>query len=140
MKIVLSRRSALQWTFAIGCSLGLAASGMKPAAADALENITKAGVIKIGLFEDFPPFASLGSEMKIEGYDIDMAENLAAAAGTMLSSPGAMQLRTLQTIDGLGPSASNTVILAVPIEILELARSMSEATHSNGRMGVLTGH
>jgi len=30
-----------------------------------------------------------------------------------------MQLRTLQTIDGLGPTASNTVVLAVPIEILE---------------------
>jgi hypothetical protein len=29
--------------------------------------------------------------------------NLAEAAATMLASPGAMQLRTLQTIDGLGP-------------------------------------
>jgi hypothetical protein len=28
-------------------------------------------------------------------------------------------LRTLQTIDGLGPTASNTVVLAVPIEIME---------------------
>jgi hypothetical protein len=31
-----------------------------------------------------------------------------------------MQLRTLQTIDGLGPSVSNTVVLAVPIEIMGL--------------------
>jgi hypothetical protein len=30
-----------------------------------------------------------------------------------------MQLRTLQTIDGLGPSASNTVLLAVPLELME---------------------
>src|SRR5208337_2096541 len=28
-----------------------------------------------------------------------------------------MQLRTLQTIDGLGPTASNTVVLAVPIDV-----------------------
>jgi putative ABC transport system ATP-binding protein len=71
----------MQWTFAIGISLGLAAIGMKPAAADALENIAKAGVLKVGIFEDFPPFASLGSSMKIEGYDVDMAEKLAAALG-----------------------------------------------------------
>jgi polar amino acid transport system substrate-binding protein len=81
MNIAASRRSALQWTFALGLSLGLAAIGMKPAAADALETITKAGVIKVGIFEDFPPFASLGSSMKIEGYDVDMAEKLAAALG-----------------------------------------------------------
>jgi regulator of protease activity HflC (stomatin/prohibitin superfamily) len=58
---------------------------------------------------------------KAEG-DRLAAENLAAAAATMLASPGAMQLRTLQTIDGLGPTASNTVLLAVPVEVLELAR------------------
>ena len=81
MKIAVSRRSAMQWTFALGLSLGLGATGMKPAAADALENITKAGVLKVGIFEDFPPFASLGSSMKIEGYDVDMAEKLAAALG-----------------------------------------------------------
>ena len=54
---------------------------------------------------------------KAEG-DRDAAVNLAAAARTMAESPGAMQLRTLQTLDGLGPTASNTVVLAVPIEIL----------------------
>ena len=36
----------------------------------------------------------------------------------MAASPGAMQLRTLQTIDGLGPTASNTVVLAIPIDVL----------------------
>jgi regulator of protease activity HflC (stomatin/prohibitin superfamily) len=55
---------------------------------------------------------------KAEG-DREAAANLAAAAKTMAESPGAMQLRTLQTIDGLGPGASNTVVLAIPIEIME---------------------
>jgi regulator of protease activity HflC (stomatin/prohibitin superfamily) len=55
---------------------------------------------------------------KAEG-DKEAAINLALAAKTMAASPGAMQLRTLQTIDGLGPTASNTVVLAVPIEVLE---------------------
>jgi regulator of protease activity HflC (stomatin/prohibitin superfamily) len=55
---------------------------------------------------------------KAEG-DKEAAINLALAAKTMATSPGAMQLRTLQTIDGLGPTASNTVVLAVPIELME---------------------
>jgi regulator of protease activity HflC (stomatin/prohibitin superfamily) len=55
---------------------------------------------------------------KAEG-DKEASINLAAAARTMAESPGAMQLRTLQTIDGLGPTASNTVVLAVPVEVLE---------------------
>jgi regulator of protease activity HflC (stomatin/prohibitin superfamily) len=61
---------------------------------------------------------------KAEG-DKLAAANLAAAAATMTASPGAMQLRTLQTIDGLGPTASNTVVLAVPIEIMELVKRFS---------------
>jgi regulator of protease activity HflC (stomatin/prohibitin superfamily) len=55
---------------------------------------------------------------KAEG-DKLAALNLAEAARTMAQSPGAMQLRTLQTIDGLGPTSSNTVVLAVPVEIME---------------------
>jgi regulator of protease activity HflC (stomatin/prohibitin superfamily) len=73
---------------------------------------------------------------KAEG-DRLAAENLAAAAATMATSPGAMQLRTLQTIDGLGPSASNTVVLAVPIEILELVKRAGEALPHNGRGAVM---
>lgn len=62
---------------------------------------------------------------KAEG-DKEAAFNLAAAAKTMAESPGAMQLRTLQTVDGLGPTASNTVVLAVPIEIMEAVRAYVE--------------
>jgi len=62
---------------------------------------------------------------KAEG-DKMAAMNLADAARTMHESPGAMQLRTLQTIDGLGPSASNTVVLAVPVELMELVKNMSD--------------
>jgi regulator of protease activity HflC (stomatin/prohibitin superfamily) len=61
---------------------------------------------------------------KAEG-DKLAAANLAEAAKTMAASPGAMQLRTLQTIDGLGPTPSNTVVLAVPIDILEAVRGFT---------------
>jgi regulator of protease activity HflC (stomatin/prohibitin superfamily) len=62
--------------------------------------------------------------IKSEG-DREAAKNLAAAAETMAKSKGAMQLRTLQTLDGLGPTASNTVVVAVPIEIMELVQYFS---------------
>jgi uncharacterized membrane protein YqiK len=44
------------------------------------------------------------------------AENLARAAATMAANPIALELRTLQTIDGLGASPSNTVVL-FPLEL-----------------------
>lgn len=58
---------------------------------------------------------------KAEG-DKLAAVNLSQAAETMAKSPGAMQLRTLQTIDGLGPTASNTVVLAIPIEMMDAVK------------------
>ena len=62
---------------------------------------------------------------KAEG-DREAAINLAAAARTMGESPGAMQLRTLQTIDGLGPTASNTVVIAVPIELMDIVKNLDD--------------
>ena len=64
---------------------------------------------------------------KAEG-DKLAAFNLAEAARTMTQSPGAMQLRTLQTIDGLGPTASNTVVLAVPVDIMDMVRSITKSS------------
>lgn len=52
------------------------------------------------------------------------AAALAKAADIMAKNKGAMQLRTLQTIDGLGPSSSNTVIV-VPVELAEMMGAMS---------------
>jgi len=66
---------------------------------------------------------------KAEG-DKLAALNLADAAATMLNSPGAMQLRTLQTIDGLGASPSNTVVL-MPIELIDLVKGI-QAAGANG--------
>jgi len=64
--------------------------------------------------------------IKSEG-DRDAAKNLAAAADTMAKSKSAMQLRTLQTLDGLGPTASNTVVLALPVEVFEFLQNMASA-------------
>lgn len=60
--------------------------------------------------------------IKADG-DRQAASALAEAAAVMNKSPGAMQLRTLQTLDGLGPSSSNTVVLAMPLEVMEALRN-----------------
>jgi regulator of protease activity HflC (stomatin/prohibitin superfamily) len=64
--------------------------------------------------------------IKADG-DRQAAAALAEAAQTMAASPGAMQLRQLQTIDGLGPSASNTVVLALPMEMFDVMRTYVKA-------------
>ena len=63
--------------------------------------------------------------IKSEG-DRDAAKNLAAAATTMAKAKGAMQLRTLQTLDGLGPTASNTVVIALPVEVMEFFQKLTK--------------
>jgi regulator of protease activity HflC (stomatin/prohibitin superfamily) len=60
---------------------------------------------------------------KAEG-DKLAAVNLTAAANIMRENPVAFQLRTLQTIDGLGASPSNTVVL-FPIELVNLLKAIS---------------
>lgn len=60
---------------------------------------------------------------KAEG-DKLAAVNLAEAAKIMSDSPITIQLRTLQTVDGLGSSPSNTVIL-FPAQLGELLHQLS---------------
>jgi polar amino acid transport system substrate-binding protein len=84
MTILSTRRALLACSavLALGLTtLGLTVLGAGSASADALADIAKAGSIKIGIFEDFPPFASLGSDMAIQGYDVDVANIIAKSLG-----------------------------------------------------------
>jgi len=47
------------------------------AMADQLQDIQKRGVLRVAVPQDFPPFGSVGTDLKPQGYDIDMAEYLA---------------------------------------------------------------
>lgn len=49
--------------------------------ADALQTIAKTGVIRIAIPQDFPPFGSIGTDLKVHGYDIDMAELIGKEIG-----------------------------------------------------------
>ena len=46
------------------------------------------------------------------------AENLAKAARTMAETPGALHLHTLNSINDISSDESNTIVFAIPIEIL----------------------
>lgn len=55
--------------------------------------------------------------IKAEG-EVIAATNMAKAAATLASSAGALHLRTLQSLNDLSSDQSNTVIFAVPLEVL----------------------
>lgn len=54
---------------------------------------------------------------KAEG-ELKASGNLAKAAKTLSATPGALHLRTLSTLNDLSSDQSNTIIFAIPIEVL----------------------
>ena len=56
--------------------------------------------------------------IKAEG-EVIAAKNMAKAADMMNKSSGALHLRTLQTLNDLSSDQSNTVVFAMPIEVLK---------------------
>jgi len=55
------------------------------------------------------------------------AENLQRAAGMMAKTPGALHLRTLNSINDISSDQSNTVIFAVPLEVLKAIEGVGKA-------------
>jgi regulator of protease activity HflC (stomatin/prohibitin superfamily) len=62
--------------------------------------------------------------IKAEG-EVIASGNMAKAAKTLASAPGALHLRTLQSINDLSSDQSNTVIFALPLEILRAFEGMA---------------
>lgn len=58
--------------------------------------------------------------------EVIAAENLAKAAKLMGSNPGALHLRTLNSINDISSDQSNTVVFAVPLEVLRALEGMGE--------------
>jgi regulator of protease activity HflC (stomatin/prohibitin superfamily) len=50
--------------------------------------------------------------------ELEASKNLAEAAETLSNAPGALHLRTLSTLNDLSSDQSNTIIFAVPLEVL----------------------
>lgn len=75
----MNRRHVLLTLLAGALALPTAASH-----ADALADIQKRGVLKVAVPQDFPPFGSVGADMKPLGYDIDTAALIASKLGVKL--------------------------------------------------------
>jgi regulator of protease activity HflC (stomatin/prohibitin superfamily) len=57
--------------------------------------------------------------------EVIAAENLAKAARLMAETPGALHLRTLNSINDISSDQSNTVVFAVPLEVLHAFEGMT---------------
>lgn len=63
--------------------------------------------------------------IKAEG-EVAAAANMAKAAEMLSAAPGALHLRTIQTLNDLSSDQSNTVVFAMPIEVLRAVEGMKE--------------
>ena len=56
---------------------------------------------------------------------------MAEAARVLASSPGALHLRTLQSINDISSDQSNTVVFTVPMEILKAFEGFARKNNPN---------
>lgn len=58
--------------------------------------------------------------------EVMASENIAKAAKLLAETPGALHLRTLQSINDISSDESNTVVFAVPLEVLRAFERISK--------------
>jgi regulator of protease activity HflC (stomatin/prohibitin superfamily) len=63
--------------------------------------------------------------IKAEG-EVIAAVNMAKAAKLLSASPGALHLRTLQSINSMSSDKSNTIVFATPLEVLKAFEGFSK--------------
>ena len=63
--------------------------------------------------------------IRAEG-EVIAADNMAKAAHTLAAAPGALHLRTLQSINDISSDQSNTVVFAVPLEVLRALEKLGK--------------
>jgi polar amino acid transport system substrate-binding protein len=66
----------VKWVAMLAASVSLMAT-VSMANAGQLDEIKARGTLKVAVPQDFPPFGSVGTDLKPQGYDIDMAKYLA---------------------------------------------------------------
>jgi regulator of protease activity HflC (stomatin/prohibitin superfamily) len=63
--------------------------------------------------------------------EVAASANMAKAAEMLASSPGALHLRTLQSINDMSSDDSNTVVYLLPVEVLKAFEGYSKASKGN---------
>ncbi len=65
--------------------------------------------------------------IKAEG-EVTASKNLLEAAKTLSKAPGALHLRTLQTLNDMSSDQSNTVVFAMPLEVLRAFENIGKGS------------
>jgi regulator of protease activity HflC (stomatin/prohibitin superfamily) len=68
--------------------------------------------------------------IRAEG-EFQASQKLAQAANILGATHGGLSMRTLQTIEKINPDPSKTVIFALPVEVLEGIKAISQSVRSN---------
>ena len=63
--------------------------------------------------------------IKAQG-EVTAADNLAKAANVLADAPGALHLRTLQSINDLSSDQSNPIVFAIPLEVLRAIEGLAK--------------
>ena len=61
-------------------------------------------------------------------WELASAENLRKAANMLAEAPGALHLRTLQSINDLSSDQSNTTVWMIPMEVLDAIKGLGKAS------------
>lgn len=72
--------------------------------------------------------------------ELEASQNLADAATTLAGAPGALHLRTLSTLNDLSSDQSNTVIFAIPLEILRAFEKFGDTQDLKNMAAKLVDH
>jgi polar amino acid transport system substrate-binding protein len=108
----------------------LALAGLRPAAAQTVDEIISRGTINIGILVDLPPYGQLDAQQKPEGYDIDVANLLGKYLGVKvnlvpLTSPNRIPFLITNKVDlivatfGITPERAKTVMFSIPYSAIE---------------------
>ena len=70
--------------------------------------------------------------------EVEAASNLAKASSILSQNPGALHLRTLSTLNDISSDQSNTIVFAIPLEVLHAFEGVANAGNSMAKKIVIT--
>ncbi len=86
MFVIKKMRAFAGATLLAGCTA--LALGAAPAGAETIDQVKEKGELTIGMLVDFPPYGILNAENKPDGYDADVAKQLAKELGVKINIIG----------------------------------------------------
>ncbi len=94
-----SRAKNLRWIWPAVLGTMLFAAGIESHAGERLDLIRQRGVLVVGVKTDYPPFGMLTANAQQEGFETDLAGDLARRLGVRLRTIGVNTTNRLQVLD-----------------------------------------